>query len=422
MKFLALVFLLTTTFLQAQTWQQTNIDNNTSGQRFDDVFFLNETLGWAANGFFASVYKTVDGGVTWEEQLNEADLGGAYYFRNIEFLNEDIGFVGTLNSLFLRTIDGGDSWETVTNITPNPLAICGLDAVNDTTIYGCGAFFGPAFVIKSTDAGANWVHTDMSDYATALVEILFTDEQIGYAGGQNNNGACLLKTEDGGTTWTEIYNSNIPGEYVWKLQTLDSNPNMLFGAVSSVAPHLGKLIKSNNSGATWQSFDAPETDIQAVGFITENTGWMGGHTTGFYETNDGGQTWTNTGVGNNLNRIFIVNSNLAYGCGTSVYKYTDASLSIGINEVETTPVITISLSENPIKNILEIEVTFESSDNIVIELYDIQGRFINQLSREIIDFKQTKIYQFNVEDLPTGSYFLNVHSNTGRKPFKFLKQ
>lgn len=422
MKFIAILFTFSFNFFYAQTWQQTNINNNISGQRFDDVFFLNENMGWAANGFFASVYKTTDGGLNWQEQLTESDLGGSFYFRNIEFLNENIGFVGTLNSLFLKTNDGGENWESVTNITPSPLAICGLDTVGAATVYGCGAFFGPAFIIKSGDAGITWTHTDMSAHASALVEILFQDAQIGYAGGQNNNGACLLKTTDGGTSWQEIYNSNTPGEYVWKLQTLDTNPNIIFGAVSSVAPHLGKLIKSNDAGETWQSFDAPETNIQAVGFISENTGWMGGHTTGFYETTDGGQTWTNTNVGNNLNRIFVVNSGIAYGCGTSVYKYTDASLSLDNIEAETTPAISISISENPVKKVLDIQVAFAASDNVVIEIYDIEGRFVKLLNREIIESKRIKKYQYNVEYLSSGSYFLNVHSNTGRKTLKFIKQ
>jgi photosystem II stability/assembly factor-like uncharacterized protein len=57
----------------------TNIDN----QRFDDVFFLNENIGWAANGAYAAVYKTIDGGATWSTQVTEQSLGGNYYFRNI---------------------------------------------------------------------------------------------------------------------------------------------------------------------------------------------------------------------------------------------------------------------------------------------------------------------------------------------------
>jgi photosystem II stability/assembly factor-like uncharacterized protein len=291
MKWLGLVLLLFYNLCWCQNWQSTSLFNNGSGQRFDDVFFLDENTGWAANGFFAAVYKTTDGGETWQTQLTESELGGAFYFRNIEFLDAQNGFLGTLNNLLLKTNDGGITWQPVDNISPNPHAVCGLSAVNSQTIFGCGAFFQPAFIIKSSDAGQTWTYTNMADMATALVEIKFIDETTCYAGGQNTNGACLLKTTDGGNSWNEIYNSGIPGEYVWKIQILE-DINVVFGAVSSVAPHLGKLIKSFDAGNNWQSFAAPETDIQALGFISETKGWMGGHTTGFYETNDGGQTWT----------------------------------------------------------------------------------------------------------------------------------
>ncbi len=90
----------------------TSIVSNGNNQRFDDVFFLNNDLGWALNGSNAAVYKTTDGGDTWINQLSELTpiLPGNYYFRNIEFLNENIGFVGTLNGVFLKTVDGGTNW------------------------------------------------------------------------------------------------------------------------------------------------------------------------------------------------------------------------------------------------------------------------------------------------------------------------
>ncbi|TPV34115.1 T9SS type A sorting domain-containing protein [Paucihalobacter ruber] len=421
MKLIAYTLLLFSNLCWCQNWQSTSLFNNGGGQRFDDVFFLDENTGWAANGFFAAVYKTTDGGETWQTQLTESDLGGAFYFRNIEFLDDQNGFLGTLNNLLLKTTDGGNTWLPVDNITPNPNAVCGLSALNAQTIFGCGAFFQPAFIIKSIDAGQTWTYTNMSDLATALVEIKFIDETTGYAGGQNAGGACLLKTTDGGNTWIEVYNSGIPGEYVWKIQILD-NPNVVFGAVSSVAPHLGKLIKSFDAGNSWQSFDAPETNIQALGFISETKGWMGGHTTGFYETNDGGQTWTNTGIGNNLNRIIVLNTGLAYGCGTSVYKYSDTSLSIVDDEIKGKNVLDVTLKDNPVKSSLEFSVTFDSADNLVIEIYDLSGKFIQQLSRDIVNSKQIKSYSFNVDHLASGSYFLNFHSNTGRQSFKFIKQ
>ena len=63
------------------------------------------------------------------------------------------------------------------------------------------------------------------------------------------------------------------------------------------------------------------------------------------------------------------------------------------------------------------------SDNLLIELYDSNSRFIKQLSREIIKASSTeKHYKFQVTDLATGIYFLDFHNNSGRQTIKFIKQ
>jgi len=421
MKYLSLLLYFFHYLLFSQTWQSTSITPNINGQRFDDVFFINDNVGWAANGFYAAVYKTKNGGETWTEQLNETILNGNYYFRNIEFLDESIGFLGTLNGKFFKTDDGGSNWVEVTNISPNPPAICGLDTVGTSTIYGCGAYFTPAHIIKSSDSGNTWQFIDMSAYANALVEIYFLTENIGFVSGRNDNGATILKTTDGGLNWTELYNSNIAGEYFWKLQILESNTDIIFGSISSVTPNPGKLVKSTDGGLNWDSYDAPETDIQAVGFINENHGWMGGHTTGFYETLDGGQTWTNLNVGSNLNRIFIINPDLAYASGTSIYKFTDESLDIEVVDTSS-KTLDIKIARNPIESVLKFSIYFNSNDNLLIELYDSKGTYIKQLSREIITtcgFE--KNYSFDFSEFSSGSYFLNFHNNFQRQSIKFIK-
>lgn len=422
-----LVFLFNCS-LQAQLqWRPlASAINNIDNQRFDDIFFLNDNLGWAANGAYAAVYKTTDGGATWTTQVTEQSLGGNYYFRNIKFLDENNGFLGTLNNLFLKTTDGGTNWVPVTNVPNNPPAICGLDIVGPNTIYGCGAYFSPAFIIKSTDGGATWTSTDMSAYATALVEIQFLDENVGYASGSDATGGIILKTIDGGATWTNIYSSNIVGEYVWKLQILASNPNVVFGAVEANAPNNGKMIRSLDAGATWISKEVPFTSVQAVGFLTETRGWMGGYTSTlgtnfpFMETNDGGETWTDAGVGGNLNRIFFLSDNLAYAAGATVYKFSENSLS-NSSFTETTRVpLAVKILPNPVKDKLNFSIDFPSNDHIVIEVYDAAGKFIKSLKVETIDQPGIKNYSF---DFPyaAGAYLLNLHNDTGRQSVKFIK-
>ena len=421
MKKLALLFLLVSNFLSSQTWQPlTSILSNTisSNQRFDDVFFLNENLGWAANGYYSAVYKTIDGGANWTLQTSGTMLGSSHYFRNIEFLDENIGFLGTLNQKFYKTIDGGTTWNLVTNITPNPSAICGLDCIGTSTVYGCGAYFGPAYIIKSIDSGNTWQFIDMSAYASALVEINFIDENIGFASGNNATGGVILKTTDGGTTWTQLLNTGTNGDYVWKLQILNSNNNVLFGSVEAVTPNPGRLAKSIDGGLTWTLQNAPESVVQAVGFLNENHGWMGGHTTGFYETLDGGATWTNTGVGSNLNRIFFI-GNTAYASGRTIYKMSSLLSNSDFEEQDRTN-LKVSVSPNPLSDKLNIEIDFLAEDHILIDLYDNTGKLVKKLIKDDINSIGIKKYTFDFP-YPSGTYFIDFHTNTGRQSSKIIK-
>jgi photosystem II stability/assembly factor-like uncharacterized protein len=422
MKKLFLLFLLISNILSSQTWQPlTSIPGNSiaSNQRFDDVFFLNENLGWAANGYYSAVYKTIDGGTNWTLQTTGALLGSSHYFRNIEFLDENIGFLGTLNQKFYKTIDGGTTWNLVTNISPNPIAICGLDCVGTSTVYGCGAYFSPANIIKSTDSGTTWQFIDMSAYATALVDINFINENIGFVSGSNATGGIILKTIDGGTTWTQLLNTGTNGDYVWKLQFLYSNNNVLFGSVESGGPNPGRLAKSIDGGVNWTLQNAPDIAIQAVGFLDENHGWMGGHNTGFYETTNGGATWTNTGVGSNLNRIFFV-GNTAYASGTTIYKMSSILSSSNFEEKERVNLKT-KISPNPLSDKLNIEIDFLAEDHILIDLYENGGKLVKKLIKDDINSVGIKKYTFDFP-YPSGTYFIDFHNNTGRQSSKIIKK
>lgn len=422
MKKIFLLILVSSTFLSAQTWQPlTSIPSNTIGsnQRFDDVFFLNENLGWAANGYYSAVYKTTDGGINWTLQVTGAMLGGSHYFRNIEFLDENIGFLGTLNQKFYKTTDGGTTWNLVTNITPNPNAICGLDCVGTSTVYGCGAYFSPAHIIKSTDSGNTWQFIDMSAYANALVDINFLDENTGFVSGNNATGGVILKTTDGGITWTQLLNTGTNGDYVWKLQVLNSNNNVIFGSVEAASPNIGRLAKSSDGGATWTLQNAPETMIQAVGFLDENHGWMGGHTTGFYETLNGGATWTNTGIGSNLNRIFFI-GDIAYTSGRTIYKMSSVLSNTDFQEQNRVD-LNVKVSPNPLTDKLNIEINFLAEDHLIIDLYDNSGKLVKRLMKDDINTVGIKKYTF---DFPysTGTYYIDFHTNTGRQSSKIIKK
>ncbi len=421
-KYYLLVLLWSLSASAQLQWRQMNLPINENNQRFDDIFFLDENLGWAANGAYATIYKTTDGGETWVSQLSEysEQLPGNRYFRSVEFLNENVGFVGTLSNDFLRTTDGGATWNFINDFGTNEHSICGIDCVGSATVYGAGAYYTPAYVVKSTDSGATWQYINMSAYANALVEVLFVDENTGYVAGNDNQGGVILKTTDGGVSWNAIYHSNVPGEYVWKLQVLFSNPDAIIGAVEGITNQMGKLIRSLDNGATWITNDAPESIIQGVGFISETHGWVGGHTTGFMETTDGGQTWIDTGVGNNLNRIQMFNDHFGVAAGASVYKFSDQPLATTAPKGNARTPLKASIEPNPVTDKLSIKIEFPESDHMRLELFDAAGRLIKELQRDAIQTAGTKYYHF---DFPyaSGVYFVSIHTATGKQAIKFVK-
>ena len=258
--------------------------------------------------------------------------------------NQDVLFVGAPNGGVWKSTNGGTSWSPkldmvagigVTDIKTTPDATFANYATKpiyvSTGDYD-GQHVSSIGVLKSTDGGETFSSTGLSyneSQGEILGELIVADENTVLVGAKD----FIKITVDGGTTWTNIYQANIPGEYIWKLQILDNNPNAMFGALYASNPNPGKLIKSLDGGANWTTYNAPESAVEAVGFVSETKGWMGGHTTGFYETTDGGATWTNLSIGGNLNRIFVINNSVAYAAGATVYKYTTQTLNTSNTEI-----------------------------------------------------------------------------------------
>ena len=100
-----------------------------------------------------------------------------------------------------------------------PSFVCGLSVVNESVIYASGGTNDPGFptrVMRTTDGGASSPAQDMSEHATLLVDIYFTDAENGWVVGgkgalpqppkppdpRSHIKPVVLRTTDGGQTWT----------------------------------------------------------------------------------------------------------------------------------------------------------------------------------------------------------------------------
>lgn len=323
-------------------WHDTNAPEASS--RTDDIWFLDAQRGWAINSSGQILY-TEDGFTTWQEQFHDDEV----YFRCLGFASESRGWVGTLSPhrQMLETHDGGAHWTQVTNLPDlAPSAVCGLSVVSESVVYASGTNFPnrPARMMRTTDGGASWQGWDMSEYATLLVDTYFTDPDNGWVVGgkatvahpsRDDVRTVVLRTTDGGRTWTDTaarLGGQLPmGEWGWKIHFLDDQ----IGFVALESFVRAAILKTVDGGQTWSRIDIHDpqgnANLEGVGFLDENTGWVGGwgsksFTEGYSSaTRDGGKTWQDADeVGRYINRFrFVRGANpIGYASGLTIYKYS----------------------------------------------------------------------------------------------------
>src|SRR5262245_11221032 len=255
-------------------WQA--MPNAPTSVRLDDVVFLDEQTGWVGDGT-GFVHRTTDGGASWQS----AQLG--VYVRSLCFATRLRGWAGSLSTVkpLWSTEDGGVTWSEVTNLPdPKPTGICGMRAVNDRVVYGVGRYTGPPIVVKTVDGGATWTTTNLQSLgACSLVDCHFFDADSGFVVGGAGTSyftdpvAFVASTWNGGASWEVRYRGTDVGVWCWKI----SFPTRRVGYVSIESYNqLADVLKTTDGGMTWTELPSFQLErTQGVGFVNETMGWAG---------------------------------------------------------------------------------------------------------------------------------------------------
>ena len=373
------VFLLSlsiTFCIKAQEYVWQPLNGAPYAGRHDDISFINENLGGAVNSS-GEIYKTTNGGKNWMKQFQSDS-----YFRSVGFANDSVGWAGTVDSasILYLTIDGGSTWTEIENIPePKPKRICGMSVINDSTMYACGAFDGTPRFIKTTDRGKTWTVKDMYFYVGTLIDIYFLDSQRGFLVGGNkesfpkNTKPMVIYTDDGGNTWKNRFVGKNNG-WCWKI----AFPTQQIGYISVEVFDRAYVLKTTNGGFTWTEKEIPDNyDIQGIGFINANVGWVGGYGNTSITT-DGGNTWHLVDFGERLNRFRIFNDTLAYASGRTLYKFTHSEVT-AVDEIEELP--NSFLLEQNYPNPFNLSTTI---NYYLPEAANVKIRIFNSLGQDVI--------------------------------------
>jgi len=399
-----------------------------SSSRIDDfTMSLDGTAYLAANGPDA-VYKSSDGGVTYNLSLNLASVSNIY-LRSIKAMGDSVVILGTLtrNHTMYRSLDAGSTWQNISpNLPDSVYAICGLSVVGDSLIYGTGRYFGDAYLIKSSDLGESWQYIDMRPWASNLVDVHFFTDKHGYVVGRApdaNQGAILLETTDGGSSWTTKWVSGVSGDRAWKFFKRDAAH--FYVSLENFQPIANRYFASTDSGNTWYVDTMGNMNLpmlQSVGFINADTGFAGGHFSGYMYTYDGGVNWQLTGPFQGFNRMILLGDRL-FMSGNSLCYFGPAN-SLSVEPVSTALVRQHALQliyPNPSESGELIKARFKAGKgtNIGFSLSDFSGKVIYDWPN-MQAAAGTTDFELRLPPLAKGMYVLVAYTDSEHHQQKLL--
>jgi photosystem II stability/assembly factor-like uncharacterized protein len=189
---------------------------------------------------------------------------------------------------------------------------------------------GAADYYFSPDGGKTWRDTNLLSLAQGLVDVMFVNQSVGFIGGMSVTGpagqgpAVILKTTDGGKNWHTVFTHDGGRGFVWKLWPISAT--LIYASLQS-QDGTHRIAKTTDGGDTWQVLtvatgQAQGPGIQGIGFLDENTGWVGGFFPGMFMTKDAGRTWTQVQMSDRtINRFEKVNGTLITAGTRGILRY-----------------------------------------------------------------------------------------------------
>ncbi|MES2593572.1 MAG: YCF48-related protein [Bacteroidota bacterium] len=245
----------------------------TSGTSKDlyEILFTNANRGYAVGNDGAAV-KTTNGGVTWTPMT--IPTGTTVSLRSVYFVDDTIGYItggtppgGTPGNIF-KTIDAGNTWASLSVSSVSTNGIYSTYFTSPTIGY---ANDYDGHILKTTNAGLSWTaySTGTSNHFNGTMS--FTDSVTGYVSGMNGS---IYKTNNAGTSWSAV--SSGTTDALTGMNFYDQNNGYIVGG--DATNNTPKMLKTSNGGVTWTNVTLPGgiARLYKVDFLDGNTAYSVG--------------------------------------------------------------------------------------------------------------------------------------------------
>ncbi|MEM7244849.1 MAG: YCF48-related protein [Acidobacteriota bacterium] len=275
------------TFLRTRdgglTWEERHLPDLTA-TGLNDLDFIDDSIGWVV-GDKGHVYKTVDAGETWVQQVSGTtrDLSG------VSFVDDKHGWAcgddGRGNFLVITTVDGGLHWHD-RSFGSGGIGATDIKFVNETTGFIAVRDGSVApHVYKTTDRGATWDETPLPPEMNGIQKLSFPSETVGFAVGYSNPNGTILRTTDAGTSW-EIVGAS--GYYYNDALDCQSVDRCAVAAFDLGGPR-SRLLTTEDGGDTWTTTAIPPTRYLTTLAHRDDKVWIGSNFSQVWHGTDRGE-------------------------------------------------------------------------------------------------------------------------------------
>lgn len=285
------------------------------------VYFTSSETGWVAgDGGFLAV--TGDGGRSWRRvELNTTEDINEIYFRN-----DNNGYLVAGRKMFI-TNDGGKSWNETRiyrpgefrNLTPEFLSIRFADKKRGIAVGSLlrkvrnEEIVVESLVMRTEDGGESWVRVNVPTKAELFHLDFDGSSRVWIAG----DGGVILHSGDGGRTF--VRQNTGTRQPIYNVDFRDSRNGYAVGKA-------GTILRTENGGEIWEKVNSRFNEsLMRVDFADDKNGWIVGYRGTILRSSDRGKTWIRqeSGTEENFYGLFMSKKNgWAVGAKGLILAYT----------------------------------------------------------------------------------------------------
>lgn len=412
-KILLIVGALTIGISSAQTWTPVFTPGTPAGGSLivnngvSDISFYDDNNGIVSIGS-GGYYRTTDGGSTWAAlyNFNPYPTLDAAYIKDSQTI-----LLGTNNGRVYKSINGGTTFSLIATIVSDVNAMDFSGNNGALVDNNCQAAI-------TANLGDSWTaisNTVLCGNLSAMKLVNFSSANTIYIAGNNSN---FFKSLNAGATWTTVNTGTVSGNFKGLWFTDDNNGYVTIYGSSAV------VLKTTNGGSSWTNITSAISPT--LGVIGANSGALYANGNVVYLGADGKILRSIDGGAS-----FSIDLNYGSSCSScEVKEFTPAgnSLFASIGSSGTHSKVykrsnTISfLKEESISNNFSIYPNpAAGSISLVLNGELLEINVYDQLSRKVINVIGDKT-TLDISSLNPGLYFIHVSTDKGSAVRKFIKQ